>query len=142
MQNKFASFVEDYYNGFRCFDKFKLNTIALYDKHCSEYMSTLSPYIGIVDFEGVKNIKVGSVFCDKFVQECCDWLFLKYKCDIAIAVLMNQKRISVRRNTNVSNVDVSRFTQRIANGGGHEAAAGGTLTDEFVEFTKMLKPIL
>ncbi len=139
--NKFSSFVEDYYYGFEPFDKFKQNTILLYKKHCAEYLNTLKPftYIGEVKFEETV-AKVGAVFCNKFVQECCDYLFNKYDVDISIAVLLEQKRIAVRRNSN-NTIDITKFVQRIAHGGGHEAAAGGTLTEEFIEFTKQLKPV-
>lgn len=141
MSNKFNSFVEDYYEGFKPFDKFKENTILLYKKHRKEYIDTLNLFFGNVEFEGQKDVKVGAVFCNKFVQECCDWLFKKYGVDIAIAVLIDQKRIAVRRSSTNTTIDVSKFVQRIASGGGHEAAAGGNLTDEFIEFTKMLKPL-
>ena len=137
MSDKFNSFVEDYYEGFKPFDKFKQNTITLYKKHRAEYIQSLNPFFGVVNFEDKKDVKVGAVFCDKYVQECCDWLLLN--CEIAIAVILNQKRIAVRRNSN-SNIDVAKFVQRIAGGGGHEAAAGGNLTEDFMEFTKMLKP--
>lgn len=139
MSNKFNSFVEDYYKGFEPFDKFKQNTIHLYKKHRKEYLDKLQPFVGDVEFESVP-LKVGAVFCDKFVQECCDHLFQKHSVDVSIAVLIDQKRIAVRRHPNNNKVDVSKFVQRVASGGGHEAAAGGNLTDEFIEFTKMLKP--
>ena len=61
--------------------------------------------------------------------------------DVSIAVLLEQKRIAVRRHPNNDKIDVSKFVQRIASGGGHESAAGGNLTEEFVEFTRMLKPL-
>ena len=138
MSNKFNSFVEDYYEGFVPFDKFKQNTIALYKKHRTEYINTLTPFFGQIEFEGQKDVRVGAVFCDKYVQECCDWLL--QKCDVAIAVILNQKRIAVRRNSDNTTLDVSKFVQRIAGGGGHAAAAGGNLTEEFMEFTKMLSP--
>jgi len=141
MSDKFNSFVDDYYNGFEQFDKFKQNTIALYKKHRKEYIDQLTPFFGNIEFEGQRDIKVGAVFCNKFVQECCDWLFVAHSVDVAIAVLMDQKRIAVRRNANCDKIDVSKFVQRIASGGGHEAAAGGNLTEDFVEFTKMLKPL-
>ena len=141
MTNKFNSFVEDYYNGFVPFDKFKANTVLLHKKHCKEYIDTLTVFSGSVEFEGQKDIKVGAIFCEKFVQESCDWLFNNHSVDIAIAVILNQKRIAVRRNSNRDDIDVSKFVQRIASGGGHAAAAGGNLTDDFIEFTKMLKPL-
>jgi oligoribonuclease NrnB/cAMP/cGMP phosphodiesterase (DHH superfamily) len=141
LSNKFNSFIEDYYSGFKPFDKFKTNTILLYYKHKTEYLKQLNPFVGEVAFEDQQNVKVGAVFCDKFVQECCDWLFETHHVDVAIAVLVEQQRIAVRRNSNNSTIDVSKFVQRIANGGGHAAAAGGNLTEEFAEFTKMLKPL-
>lgn len=140
MNNKVESFIEDYWKGFKPFDKFKKNTIALYKQHRKEYLQTLSPFFGTVSFDS-KDVKVGAVFCDKFVAESCELLLSeKYNAEVAIAVLINQKRIAVRRQIN-STVDVSKFVQRIASGGGHEAAAGGTLTEEFIEFTKLLKPL-
>jgi oligoribonuclease NrnB/cAMP/cGMP phosphodiesterase (DHH superfamily) len=140
MSNKFSSFVEDYYSGFKPFDKFKQNTVSLYKKHCKEYLNTLNPFIGEIQFENT-TAKVGAVFCSKFVQECCDFLFNKYAVDVSIAVLLEQKRIAVRRHPNNNQIDVSKFVQRVASGGGHEAAAGGNLTEEFIEFTKLLKPL-
>ena len=140
LSNKVESFIEDYYNGFVPFDKFKQNTIELYKKHMSGHLRELKPFFGRVEFEGVL-VNVGAVFCEKYVQECCDYLITKHKVDVAIAVIVNQKRIAVRRSPNNTSVDVSKFVQRIASGGGHEAAAGGSLTEEFMEFTKMLKPI-
>jgi oligoribonuclease NrnB/cAMP/cGMP phosphodiesterase (DHH superfamily) len=141
MSNKFNSFVEDYYKGFVKFDKFKENTITLYKKYRDEYINSLNPFFGKVDFIENRDVKVGAVFCNKYVQECCDFLLKVHHVDIAIAVLVEQKRIAVRRNQAKPTIDVSKFVQRIASGGGHEAAAGGMLTDEFIEFTKMLKPL-
>jgi len=141
MSNKFNSFVDDYYNGFGPFDKFKVNTIQLYKKHCSEYINQLNPFFGNIEFDGIKEVKVGAVFCDKFIQECCDLLFTKYSVDVAIAVMVDQKRIAVRRSNSNSKIDVSKFVQRIASGGGHESAAGGNLTEEFIEFTKLLSQL-
>lgn len=140
MSNKLNSFVEDYYNGFTPFDKFKQNTISLHHKHKKEYLSSLQPFIGNIEFDGVQ-LKVGAVFCENFVQDCCDFLFSKFDIDISIGVLINQKRIAVRRHPSNTKIDVSKFVQRIASGGGHEAAAGGYITEEFQEFTKMLHPI-
>lgn len=137
LTNKVESFIDDYYRGFTSFDKFKQNTILLYKKHRKEYLSSLSPFFGHIEIEGIKT-HIGAVVCNQYVQECCDFLLGKHNVDVAIAVIVEQKRIAVRRNSKNNTVDVSKFVQRIANGGGHEAAAGGNLTEEFVEFTKLL----
>jgi len=138
--NKIQSFIEDYYDGFKPFDKFKTNIISIYKKNRDQYLKTLKPFFGKFVFEE-EPVTVSAVFCDNYVAECCDYIFKKYDVDVVIAVLVEQKRIAVRRNSKNHTVDVSKFVQRIANGGGHAAAAGGNLTDEFIEFTKMLKPL-
>ncbi len=140
LTNKVSSFIDDYYSGFVPFDKFKTNIIALYKKHRKEYIDNLKPFTGEIEIEGTPST-VCAVFCDKYVGECCDYLLQTHNADVAIAVLLNQKRIAVRRHPNNTTTDISKFVQRIANGGGHEAAAGGNLTEEFMEFTKLLKPI-
>lgn len=140
MTNKLVSFVEEYYDGFKPFDKFQQNTITLYEKHCREYIEALNLYRGEVTFAGQNDVKVVAVFCDKFVQECCDYILSATDADVAIAVLVDKQRIVVRRHPNNTTLDVSAFTQRIASGGGHAAAAGGSLTEDFMDFTKLLKP--
>ena len=141
LSNKVESFIEDYWDGFKPFDKFKSNTIFLYKKNRAEYLKTLKPFIGEIEMQG-EPTKVAAVFSDKYISECCDHMFDKYNVDIAIAVMVGKKRIAVRRHPDNTKVDASKFVQRIAGGGGHEAAAGGNLTEEFMEFTKMLKPAL
>lgn len=141
MSNKFNSFVEDYYNGFRSFDKFKENIVLLYNKHEAEYLNTLTPFFGSIEFQDEKDVKVGAVFCNKFVQECCDWMFSKFDVDVAIAVMVEQKRIAVRRSPRNQTIDVSQLVQRISSGGGHAAAAGGELTEPFIMFTKQLRTL-
>lgn len=140
MTNKVKSFIEDYYEGFKPFDTFKKNTITLYKKHRDEYLKTLNPFVGEIEVEQIP-AKICAVFCNQYVSECCEYLFKKHNCDVAIAVLLEQKKIAVRRHPNNNKIDISKFVQRIANGGGHEAAAGGNLTEEFMEFTKLLKPL-
>jgi len=69
-------------------------------------------------FAGQEDVKVIAVFCDKFVQECCDYILSSTDADVAIAVLVDKQRIVVRRHPNNTTLDVSAFTQRIASGGG------------------------
>ena len=61
--------------------------------------------------------------------------------DVAIIVNPNSGRVSFRRRAESKNVDVSRIAAKLVDGGGHEYAAGGQVTDKFMDFTKLLKPI-
>jgi oligoribonuclease NrnB/cAMP/cGMP phosphodiesterase (DHH superfamily) len=140
LTNKFNSFIEDYFEGFVPFDKFKENTITLYKKHCNLHLNNLKYFSGIVTFEE-KPIKVVAVFSDKYIEECCEFIFNLHNPELAIVVMLEQKRIAVRRNKHVDNIDVRQFVQKIASGGGSEHAAGGYLTEEFQEFTKLLSEV-
>jgi oligoribonuclease NrnB/cAMP/cGMP phosphodiesterase (DHH superfamily) len=135
-QNKFDAFVEDYWDGFQPFDQYKKNTIALYEKHAKEHLQQLTPFVGIIDFDGHPT-KVGAVMANEFVDESIQFLLNNLGVEVAIVVMTDHKRFSVRRSLN-SNVDVSKFVQRVSSGGGHEQAAGGPLTEEFAQFTQLL----
>ena len=63
-----------------------------------------------------------------------------HSADIGIVVNPNSGTVSFRRSKEC-NIPVNKLASKLAAGGGHEAAAGGTLTDTFFTFCKTLKPI-
>lgn len=138
---KVESFIEDYWDGFKPFDKYKLNIISSYKRRLKEHLKALSLFKsnkGIV-IDG-KEYSAGAVFSEDFIQESSEYVFKKLPVDIAIVVMISKNRIAVRRNRLNDTADVSKFVQEIANGGGHEAAAGGELTKEFMELAKTFSP--
>ena len=63
-----------------------------------------------------------------------------YDADIGIVVNVNSGSVSFRRSSKC-NLSMSELAKKIANGGGHGAAAGGTITDTFLNFTKSLNKL-
>ena len=57
---------------------------------------------------------------------------------MGIVVNLKTQSVSFRRAKN-SAINVAKLAAKVADGGGHEAAAGGKLSDNFLNFTKIFK---
>ena len=68
-----------------------------------------------------------------------DLLINKHKADISVIVNTQSKTVSFRRSKSCD-ADVSILAQKLCNGGGHAAAAGGKLTEQFATLTKQFTP--
>ena len=53
---------------------------------------------------------------------------------------MKGKSVYMRRGKNCE-LNMGKLASKLANGGGHEDAAGGTLNESVINITKLLKPI-
>jgi oligoribonuclease NrnB/cAMP/cGMP phosphodiesterase (DHH superfamily) len=138
-QNNFETLLNLYKNGFIPFTEQQLN---IYNLHIKAVELTIK---NLIFFEN-NSIKINdnfyhiiATFATKHINNIADYILDNYKPDIAIIVNTNTKHISFRRGTD-TNIDLGVFSQSIANGGGHPYAAGGIITDDFMTFTKKLKP--
>ncbi len=87
-------------------------------------------------FKGqVKGYNVVATFANYAVGELAHFLIKKYDADIGIIVNSQAKAVSFRRSKNCD-VDVSILAKNLCQGGGHAAAAGGRLTEQFATLTK------
>lgn len=139
-QNKIDSFLEQYKSGFTGFTREQNNIYALYTKALNK------AYKDIECFQNT-NIKIGSseynvcaVFATEFFNEIADYILENLKCDVVFIVNVEDRIVSIRRSSSCT-LPLHKLAERLIDGGGHEYAAGGTLTDNFLEFTKQLSPV-
>lgn len=139
-QGGFNKLIENLEDGFVGFTKQQLAIIDIYNKSYVDTINKLQLFenksINISD----KPYHIISVFVDKHINDVCEYVLDKYKCDVAIAVNMKTKHISFRRSRE-STAPLNKLAVDIADGGGHEYSAGGTLNEKFLEFSKNLNPI-
>jgi oligoribonuclease NrnB/cAMP/cGMP phosphodiesterase (DHH superfamily) len=76
----------------------------------------------------------------KYVNDVCDYLLRTYNSDIVFFVNTNSQHVSFRKKKDCT-VDMSKLAKNLCDGGGHEYAAGGKITDTFMEFVKQLTPV-
>ena len=129
---KVPKFIESFNNGIREFNIQEKNSITLFFKKLKEQLN------GSEIFEGqLKDYKVVATFASYAINEVAHALLIKHKADIGIVVNTDNQTVSFRRSK-TSEVDVSILARKFCNGGGSVGAAGGTLTEQFGNLTKLL----
>lgn len=126
-------FIENFYDGKREFTAQELNCIKLSFNRLKEQLNT--------DFftGTLKGYSVVSCFADYAINEVAHFTLKKFNADIAFIVNLKSKSVSIRR-AKTCDAKLSIIAEKICNGGGHEYAAGGKITETFLNFTKLLKP--
>ena len=136
---KADKFMARFYEGFKGFTAQETNIInthiALRDKTIKE----LNVFEGKVSIGGKERRVIGTTG-NKFVNEVCDHLIKKLGAEIAFFVNPDVTHVSFRKNK-TCDVDLSKLAAKLCEGGGHEYAAGGKITESFMNFTKLLTPV-
>lgn len=139
-KTKQEKFIEDFGMGFKGFTEFQKNIAKLHRAEVRKVINSLDVFGGLMHVQG-QTAEIRSCVCERAINEVADYLIRTLGADVAIVVNPNSKRVSFRRNQNSKNVDVSKMAEDFCEGGGHEYAAGGQITEKFLQFTSLLKPI-
>jgi nanoRNase/pAp phosphatase (c-di-AMP/oligoRNAs hydrolase) len=146
--SKIDRFLAIFDKGFNGFDEMQSNIIQFYKNKVSRTINNCEFYKGAIKLGG-KNVRIVSTMADTAINEVCDYI-LKHDWDetvdkaedaitVDVAIVFNPKTQSVSFRSTV--VDVSKLAAFLCEGGGHKNAAGGKITDKFIEFTKILTKI-
>lgn len=132
--DRIRQFVIDFESGFKPFNIQQRNIILLQLKKLQEHIQTNPIYY----YKNEKYV-VASMFGDFSINELADHVLKKTQCDIACIVNTRLKRIYFRRKK-TSNVSLFSAVEEITGekGEGHDNACGGTITEKFLEYTKLL----
>ena len=129
-------FVERFYSGFKGFNQQEKNIIKEYITGRDTMIQNLQIYSGNVNISK-QNLIVTGTMGTKYVNDVCDHLLKNYNSDIVFFVNTNNSHVSFRRKKECD-VDMSKLAVKLCEGGGHEYAAGGKITETFMEFVKQL----
>jgi hypothetical protein len=114
-----------------------LRQIEYFQKKCDTIIDSLALYHTNLP---VKNKKYNfyATFAEGCFQEVADYIFNEYSADVVAVVSLEAGKVYFRRSK-VCDVKVNNLAKTLCDGDGYEYAASGSLTDKFVEFTKLLK---
>ena len=130
---KTENFITAFESGLREFTVHEKNAIKLYFKKFKDQLTSDT-------FTGkIKNYNVIATFANYAINELGHYLIKKHNADISVIVNTQTKTVSFRRSKSCD-ADVSILAQKLCNGGGHAAAAGGKLTEQFATLTKQFTP--
>lgn len=137
--NRVQKFIDSFHSGFSGFNRMQKNSINLYNKKLQETVAKLEIHIGDVEIAG-KPRKIVSTITNFGINDIAKNIIATYGADIGIVVNPSSGAVSFRRSEKCT-VSMCDLAEKLCNGGGHEAAAGGTITDQFMNFTKSLQKI-
>lgn len=133
--NRVEQFCKDFAKGFAGFNQLQNNAIVLYTKKLQDILSNLQLFVG-----KIKDNKVISCFCDTAHNDVAMHIVDKYKADVVMLVNPKTQTVSFRKNDECK-INLAELAAKLCtNGGGHEDAAGGKISENFLLFTKTLVP--
>ena len=131
---KVKRFVEAFDGGHRQFTPFEENAVKLYIKRYKEQLNT-DVYVG-----KFKDYKIISCYATDAINEVAYHMLKKHNGDIVIVVNPTYQVVSFRKSKKC-NAKLNVMAEKLCEGGGHDFAAGGKITEQFIEFTKILNKI-
>ena len=132
-------FLEKYFDGFIPFNRQEKAIIKEFVDRKNKAISDLQLFAGKVSVAGKERVVYGT-HGNKFVNEICDHMLNTHPADIVFFVNADNSHVSFRKNKKCE-VDLSKLAAKLCDGGGHEYAAGGKVTEAFMNFTKLLTPV-
>ena len=136
---KAEKFMTRFYDGFKGFNTQETNIIKEHVTLKNKTISELQVFTGSVPIGGKPRLIYGATG-NKFINEICDHLIKKYNAEIVFFVNTDASHVSFRKSKQCE-VDLSKLAAKLCEGGGHEYAAGGKITESFMNFTKLLTPL-
>lgn len=136
-----GQFMRDFGNGFFGFSKSHLNMIHLNEKKITRIINDLEIYKGIITISG-REYKICAATSDKGLNEVAHHIINSYDCEICMIMNLKTKRVSFRKNKElIPDLDLGKFAQTVAEGGGHVNSSGGQITEQVLSITKLLQPV-
>jgi nanoRNase/pAp phosphatase (c-di-AMP/oligoRNAs hydrolase) len=137
--SRFDTFIKMFDNGFKGWTAQQKSIIDIHYKELEILLEKLEIFEADIKLHGKKR-KVMSTFARTKINDVAVHL-LDQGAEIAIVVNPRTKHVSFRANKDNTEVELDKLSAKIADGGGHKTSSGGQITDDFLKFTKLFKPI-
>lgn len=138
-QHNTILFIEDFMDGFIPFTSLQQKAINIYNNKIKDVIKDLKVFKAATQIQG-KYTSIIAAFANTAINDITVYLQDKYISDIILIINLKNNRVSFRHNKN-SSIDVALLAQNLCEGGGHESAAGGEITDRFLTFSKLFTPL-
>jgi oligoribonuclease NrnB/cAMP/cGMP phosphodiesterase (DHH superfamily) len=137
--DRVAKFITEFKDGFHGFTDDQLSIIKFYKKAIQETISNLDIFTATIPI-GDNTYNIVSTFASKHINDVAHHIINDNGADVGIVVNLESKKVSFRKDKAID-IDLSKLANKLASGGGHKYAAGGLLTDTFMSFSKLFKPL-
>ena len=128
--SKFYSIVNRFWDGYDGLSTREQEKAEAFAKEIDTELNNLSLYVKEED-----GIKIMATFSDLSVNEIAGGILNAYDSDVVIVIGLRNRFVSFRKRVS-SLADIAYLAENLCNGGGGEFAAGGELTNRFMEYTR------
>jgi len=133
--NRVIEFSKQFQKGFCGFSPQHQAALAIHASKVKNIINDLKLYQGKINQH-----KCIATFCTTCHSEVAQHVFATTDADILMMVNVDRETVSFRCSKTCT-ADVSLLAQKLCEGGGHAQAAGGKLTQTFINFTQTLQPV-
>ena len=137
--DKLQNFINDFESGFHGFDNEQNKIISYHFYKFKKLRDQIQLYKSTLSI-GKKKYKFISAFANEYINDVAQHIITKSKCDVCMLINLKNNRVYFRKNRS-ADLDLGKFAKKICEGGGHEYAAGGQLTENVLALSKKFEPI-
>lgn len=132
-----GNFLLDYNEGYKELNSVQTNIVNNYKQKIDATIRESSLHSAVLTIQD-STCNVGAMFSDFAINDIASYIINTQKKDIAVVINLKTNRVSFRKSSTCS-VNMAKFALHLCEGSGHEAAAGGPLTENFLEFSRVFK---
>jgi len=137
--NKLQNFINDFEHGFHGFTN-EQNKIISYHfykfKKLTQEVNLFKTTLNI----SKKKYKFYSTFASEYINDLGQYIIDNNDCEVCLMINLKNNRVYLRKKRGVD-LDLGKFAKKICDGGGHEYAAGGKLTEAVLTLSKQFVPV-
>ena len=137
--DRIQAFCDAYKDGFKGFNDHQNNIIRFHTLKVNQIKENLEVFQADVSLAGNTH-KIVSAFTDYAISEIASYILAKHKGDIAIVINPKTNNVSFRKTKGLK-YDISILAKNLAAGAGNSNAAGGKLTPQMMNFSRIFKPV-
>lgn len=137
--NRVEKFINDFSEGFKGFNNNHKAVLRIVENRIKKYFEEEPLFGGNLKIQDKEYYVLGGFF--KFSpNEISEIALKKYNADIIILINTATKTVCYRKSKKCP-VNMAKLAKKLADGGGHEDAAGSLLNDNIINITKLLGPL-
>ena len=137
--DRIQKFLTDFENGFYGFNQYHKNALKIVDNKIENYFKTETLYKGNLNISG-KDYNIIGGFFSFSPNEISERALKENNADLIILINIKSKTVCYRKSK-TCDLNVGKLAEKLADGGGHDDAAGSMLNDTIINITKLLQPI-
>lgn len=137
--NRVEKFINDFSQGFTGFNNNHKAVLRIVENRIKKYFEEEQLFGGNLKVGDKTYYMLGGFF--KFSpNEISEIALKKYNADFILLINTATKTVCYRKSSKCK-LNMAKLAKKLANGGGHEDAAGSLLTDNIINITKLLGPL-